>query len=297
VTQRSPAQRAFAMSLTAPGRFAVTQTYMRIVVLWVTLVGCGSVAGHHPDAGIDAAPGDASIDGPPCAANPAGLAGRWRGEMNPSDDTAAHNGTPIGNNLGYAPGQHGLAFLLDGATNVVSISDGDALWPAASFSVEAWVKTFASGNVISKYQCGGKCPSAVSTAYWALSVAGTGAAAFNLRTDAAQTIASVTDTLHDVHEGQWHHLVGVRDVPAATMTLYVDGALAVSANLPPDQLGAMTNTDGETDPVVIGGSQTAGATTYEGFLKGAIDDVSYYTSALTATQVSAIYHAPDGECH
>lgn len=269
---------------------------MRIVVLWVTLVACGSVAGNHPDAAPDSAPSDASTDGPTCAANPPGLAGRWRGEMNTTDDTAAHNGTPIGNNLGYAPGQHGLAFLLDGSTNVVSINDADTLWPAASFSLEAWVKTTSSGNVLSKYQCGGKCPSS-SNAYWALSVSAAGAASFSLRTDAAQTIASVTDTLHNVHDGQWHHLVGVRDLPAATMTLYVDGALAVSANLPADQLGAMTNTDGETDPVVIGGSQTAGALSYESFLKGAIDEVSYYASALTATQASAIYRAPDGECH
>jgi hypothetical protein len=217
--------------------------------------------------------------------------------MNASDDTGLHGGTPIGANFGYAPGEHGLAFLLDGSMNVVSIDDGDALWPDGSFSLEAWVKTITSGNAMSKYQCGKSCPSNVSTAYWALSVGASGAAAFALRTDASQNVATVTDTLHDVHDGKWHHLVGVRDVPSATMTLYVDGALAVSSNLPADEQGPMTNTDGETDPVVIGGAQIAGAATFGGFFGGAVDEVSYYAAALTASEVAAIYRAPEGECH
>lgn len=261
---------------------------------------CGSIANKSPDAspGIDS---HVSVDGPTtdavtCAANPIGLEGRWRGEMNTNDDTMAHNGTAVGTNLGYAPGKHGFAFLLDGTTNVIAVDDGDALWPAASFSLEAWVKTTSHGNVISKYQCGGYCPANDSQAYYGLSVGGTGAVSFDIRTDASPTIIEATDTLHNVADGNWHHLVGVRDVTAMTAIVYVDGALAVSTNLPTDELGVLSNLDGETDPVVIGGSAIAGAGGYNGFFAGAIDEVSYYTSALSATQVAAIYNAPQGEC-
>lgn len=230
----------------------------------------------------------------PCASNPPGLGGRWRGEMNANDETEAHHGVPTSNRVGYAPGKHGMAFSLDG-TSAIAIDDRETLWPAASFSLEAWIRTTSGGAIITKYQCGGLCPSGQSRAYWALWVGKTGTAAFHSRTDALDQIATVTDTLHDVHDGQWHHIVGVRDVANRTMSSYVDGTLAVSSNLQPGELGAMSDLDHEVDRVVIGGEEGAGGV--GSFFTGAIDEVSYYASALTASQVAAIYAARDGECH
>lgn len=272
---------------------------MKLVSCVVALAACGSVGDKAkqdaPDR--DTAVDTTTIDGRTCAANPTGLALRYRGEMNLTDDLGTTTATAHGATLGYAPGKHGFAFLLDGSTNVITVDDADALWPADSFSIEAWVKTTAAGVVLEKYQCQNFCPGN-SNAFWSMSIDGSGHPSFSLRTNAdSGSVTSVTDSLHDVHDGSFHHLVGVRDTNAGTGTLYVDGAVGVASNLTAVQLGPMTNTDGETDPVLIGSQVTGGTNNFGAFFNGAIDEVSYYSSALTAQQVMDIYTAPLGECH
>ncbi len=105
---------------------------------------------------------------------PANLNARWRGDSNTNDDSGnAYNGTAVGNNLSYTQGKHGMAFLFDGTTNEVKVDDGDALWPAPSFSVEAWVKTptSAPAQLVMKYQCAGACPAYKAYAYYSLRIA------------------------------------------------------------------------------------------------------------------------------
>jgi hypothetical protein len=273
---------------------------MRLVSVALVVAGCGSVADKKPDAAVqrDAPVDTPSIDGRTCAANPTGLVARFRGEMNVTDDLGTTTATAHGATLGYAPGKHGYAFLLDGSTNVITVDDGDTLWPSGSFSIEAWIKTTAAGVVLEKYQCQSFCPAGQSNAFWGMSVDGSGHPSFSIRTDAMSGSAtSVTDSLHDVHDGSFHHLVGVRDTSTGTATLYVDGALGVASNLTAVELGVMSNLDGETDPVLIGSEVTGGTNTYNAFFSGAIDEVSYYSAALTAQQVNDIYTAPLGECH
>jgi len=106
----------------------------------------------------------------------------------------------------------------------------------------------------------------------------------------------IMDSQHVVANNAWHYLVGVRDIRTKLMSLYVDGTLAVSMPLSDAQLDPLSNTDGEIDPVVIGASTVSNAPGYEHFLGGAIDDVAYFSSALTSDEVQAIYTAPDGEC-
>jgi hypothetical protein len=60
---------------------------------------------------------------------------------------------------------------------------------------------------------------------------------------------------------------------------------------------AFTNADGEADPITIGAGTVGGTGTNSSHFAGAIDDVSYYATALSANEVAAIYAAPDGECH
>lgn len=264
-------------------------------------VACGSVSGDgkqdaavkQPDAAVDGRGVDAST----CAATPANLAARWRGESNTNDDSGnAYNGTAIGS-LAYAPGKHGMAFLMNGSTTEVQVNDGDALWPAASVSVEAWVKTAtAPGQLVMKYQCAGSCPTN-SYAYYSLRIDDNGNPVFELRSDATANGNNVTDTVHHVSDGNWHYLVGVRDVPGSQLLLYVDGAVAGTMTLPAENLGAMTNTDSETDYVTLGAGTIGGTSTITAPLSGALDDVAIYKSALTPAQVAAIYAAPDGECN
>lgn len=279
---------------------------MKSLSVVIALAACGN-ASKTPDArvidspAIDSAsdsPGDVrSTDGPTCAPTPAFLGGRWRAEMNTTDDTGNSTATTLGT-LGYTPSDHGYAFSLDGST-AISVDDGDALWPLGSFTLEAWVKmsaATATNSIMLKYQCGNQCP-AGSQAYWGLFITGGGHPDFELRTDASPNILDVQDTTKNLADGQWHYIVGVRDVPANAANLYVDGALAVTITLPNDETGAMTNTDSSLDPVYIGSSVTGGTTTLNSYFTGALDDVAYFAAALTPSQIAAIYAAPQGECH
>lgn len=278
----------------------------RMVVL-ALLVACGKVGSTKPsDAAmqgdsprpIDSPMVDARMpDGPTCFATPVGLGGRWRAEMTTTDDTNNSTSSTIGT-LGYAPSIHGYAFSLDGATTI-AVNDGDALWPSASFTLEAWVKmsgAAATNTVLSKYQCGNACP-AGSNALYGMYITSGGHPDFELRTDASANILQVMDTTKNVADGNWHYIAGVRDVPGNAANLYVDGALAVTVTLPSDETGAMTNTDASLDPIYLGASVTGGTTTNNSFFTGALDDVAYYAIALSASQVAAIWAAPQGECH
>jgi hypothetical protein len=264
------------------------------------LLGCGTVANKDKqDASVaDTRVIDTSMDGATCATNPIGLGGRWRGEMNLNDDLGNYTAVQAGSSLSYVTGRHGLGMLL-GATTAITINDGDTLWPSGSFSLEIWIRgTTDAADLFVKYACGGMCPTNNASALYNLHLNSGGVPTFAFRADDdAGTGATVVDTLHHVNDGNWHHLVGVRDVAAMTGTLYVDGALGASINITPLQAGPMTNKDHEVDLITIGGSIAAGTNTITSYWGGAIDEVSYYSTALTAQQVTAIYNAPDGECH
>lgn len=274
---------------------------MRALALLVGLAACGQVSDHR--APVDAAGADAiapDVTVASCAPTPAGLAARWRGDMTMQDDLGRYNGAAVGQTA-YAPGRHGSAFALNGTDALISIVDADALWPAGSFSVEGWVNARSAstpGRLVTKYECGGNCPGGppISFASWSLDITADGRSNFSVRF-AASLVVTLTDPQHVITDGAWHHLVGVRDIQAKQLILYVDGALAVSDPLSGHQLDPMTNTDGEVDAVTIGASRVGNAITYTDYLSGAVDEVAYFNAAISADQVSAIYAAPDGECH
>lgn len=76
----------------------------------------------------------------------------------------------------------------------------------------------------------------------------------------------------------WYHLVGTYD--GITAKLYVNGTMVASAPL----TGNLTS---NTSPFNIGKDQSNGNR-----LSGSIDDIKYYTGALTATEVSMLYQVP-----
>ena len=82
--------------------------------------------------------------------------------------------------------------------------------------------------------------------------------------------------------GTWHHLVGVRDVEAGNISLYVDGELA-----------ATEATDGGT---ASSGTIALGRGQWDGdavdFLNGAVDDVHVFDGVLSADDVAALAAPP-----
>jgi microcystin-dependent protein len=91
------------------------------------------------------------------------------------------------------------------------------------------------------------------------------------------TVGSVLSPT-SINDGQWHHVVGTYD--GTTIRLYVDG---VQVGTPSTVVsGALPTADTN---FVIGGRNGAGE------FNGPIDEVAYYTTALSAARVAAHYAA------
>ena len=95
--------------------------------------------------------------------------------------------------------------------------------------------------------------------------------------DAAASYAAVYNAT--IATSTWYHLAGVRNASAGTMSLYVNGVLQSTV--------ANTTSWSATGPLVVGrGKFSAGLRDY---VTGSIDSVAVFGSALTASQVTALY--------
>ena len=156
----------------------------------------------------------------------------------------------------------------------------------AEFSVEAWFTQYlynGTGDAIVAigYGNGGE-----------QFVLDTGAGAsgglrFFVR-NAAGTVSAANSTYVPANDGLWHHVVGVCDEAAGKISLYMDGNLIGSGTIT-----ANSGLLGATTPLSIGARESAnnGLTNFDFQFIGAIDDVSVYNYALSASQVANHYFA------
>ena len=131
-------------------------------------------------------------------------------------------GCPADNCPGFTTGHIGGALDFNGTSHWLEVSDDASLdWASdASFSIELWANftDVSSRNrvMIGREEEGG-------TQWWLGANQDTGYANFNLL-DANQAGVSVTGST-PLNDGQWHHLVAVRDDSLNENRLYVDGQL------------------------------------------------------------------------
>ena len=89
--------------------------------------------------------------------------------------------------------------------------------------------------------------------------------------------------LADLQDGNYHHLVATYDVASGDQKIYVDGALESTANL-----GAGTAIDVQTTRALqIGDVVDPGG---HAPMEGRLDEVAYYTHAITAAEVAVHYN-------
>jgi hypothetical protein len=145
-----------------------------------------------------------------------------------------------------------------------------------SFSIEAWVKGPAQvgdvGLITKGTGSGGE--------QFNLDTGSSGAFRFFVRDASGNAKLANSDIVPD---GAWHHLVGVVDVAAAKVILYVDGAYASDSDLGTGILAS-------THDVTIGARQKASGV-YDFVFDGVMDDVAFYDKALSWSQVTAHYEA------
>jgi hypothetical protein len=193
-----------------------------------------------------------------------------------ADDTGTVDGTcttcPVS-----TTGQVGTAFDFSTNNAVVSFAD-DAVFdfPAGGdFTIELWLKrvdagttAFASTEVLISRIDG--------TLNWWIGLTTDGFIAARFVDSNGGTATQVTGSTN-LADNAWHHAAVVRDGTGDTLTIYVDGSQAVQS----DQSGD-TSTDDSFDgttPVELGRLNTGGLFHYQ----GALDEVSIYNTALSAT--------------
>lgn len=222
-------------------------------------------------------PGDStSCDGP---------VAQWKMEEGTGttiNDSAgnANTSSAFTGNVAWVPGKFGKGLYFDGVNDVVRIpetSSTDLGATTDSYTVGAWIKT--STGTLPSYILA-KDDGSTLTAPIRLYLTGVGKPDFQiLQASPLQAPGAVGPT--SLVDGKWHYVVGVRDVTADTLYIYVDGVRAGSAN---DTTTVSTAND---DDISIGNAG-ASYTAYD--FNGTIDQVRIYNYARSAAQIAWDYN-------
>jgi hypothetical protein len=227
-----------------------------------------------------------SITGSFGVSAPSGAVAYWKfdeGSGTTAYDTTVNNndGTLYGLPTWTADSKSGLALSFNGSTDYVEIPDSASLSFGASdsFTLEAWVKTSTTGNQkrIISLQYGTS-----TMAIWLRTMNDNTVQFFIRDSNGNTTYFYSTSTITD---GQWHHVVGVRDVNNDRLYLYIDG---VEENSVTDTTNGSFDT---TDPWYIGyEADSSGGQGGKQYWSGQIDEVVIYNRALSATEVLDRYN-------
>jgi hypothetical protein len=160
-----------------------------------------------------------------CTPPPPNMVSWWPGDGNANDIQGSNNGTLL-NGATFAPGMVGQAFSFDGVDDEISIAHTPALnfGPSDSFTVDAWLKP--STSVLGTQRVALSLTYVCSPESILLILLTDGRIDFAIR-DSDNTAIDVTSP-GSIVDGQWHHVVGVRDVGSDTVSLYLDGTLVHS---------------------------------------------------------------------
>lgn len=171
-------------------------------------------------------------------------------------------------------GDSNKAVTLDGSTAYAYTNCDSSCNPNTSgFTVEAWIKATATGvHVI-----GGKLKTSGDN-FWIGYGLTSGKASFSV-SNADHTSGITATGSITVNDGNWHHIVGVRD--GSNIYIYVDGYVDNSASFTGS---SGVNPNGYVALGCLGESQS-----YK--FSGTIDEYALYLTALSSTRILAHYTA------
>jgi hypothetical protein len=188
------------------------------------------------------------------------------GGTNTDSGSQAATITVTGSPTKASGGVSGNALTYNGTTDYVTISSNQYDFGASStFTFECWFKSTATtGQPTFIRRDGG------GAAY--LMRLNAGKIEFYCNQSGIITTASYAD-------GNWHHVVGVKNGTATT--LYVDGTSVGTGT------GNTVSQAAAAQPIYLGESTSAASEMF----KGTLDEVAIYSTALTSTQVTTHHNA------
>ncbi|MBB5078834.1 LamG-like jellyroll fold domain-containing protein [Nonomuraea endophytica] len=194
-----------------------------------------------------------------------------------ADSAGAYPATPLGGAQLGVTGALGKAINLNG-TGAYAATSGPVLNTAQNLAVSAWVKlpaTLPTTHLIVASQAGTKM-AGFSLKYdpgdkkWRF---------FRTQADGSTVGAGTAVSANPARPGVWTHLVGVQDVVAKKLRIYVNGVEGVAAGLGP--VWAAGNA------FQIGAGLWNGQLGY--FVPGRIDDVRAFDRIVTADEVHDLF--------
>jgi RHS repeat-associated protein len=223
---------------------------------------------------------------PACTPPPPNLVSWWPAEDTANDIKGANNGTLQGG-VSFITGKVGKAFHFNGTDGAVVINDSDTIKPA-NITVEAWVRfdaldtpgASAPGLQYIVFKKNSRSSPFEGYSLYKYRPGATDHLNFTISSAAGTQIVATSTTV--VTAGQFYHVAGTYD--GSSVKLYVNGALE-------NQQPASFPLDYDTRPLFFG---TSGESSFDGKLKGLLDEVSIYDRALAAAEIASIHDAGSG---
>ena len=211
----------------------------------------------------------------------------WRAESNFLD--SAGNNKGFGNNTTFTNGVVSNAFAFNGSNAFVRISTDPTLNPSTGFTIEGWIYFTGTTNPLSSiFSKWGDAGTFVNQQSYTFEVLPTGALEFGI---ADSTNQGPTPLMHfdspvsTIPLNTWTHVAAVYDTNSGTRSIYANGVLVASTNNTP-----ITNVFAGTADACIG-ARLSDMNVPVDFFPGFIDELSFYSTALNATQIQDIYAA------
>ena len=183
------------------------------------------------------------------------------------------------NNPVWDTGIDGGGLIFNGTDQYMTFPDDQNYydWPVGkSFSFEIWCKSLETENelqvLIGRETAG-------STHWWVGTQSATGNASFFLY-DAAQNGGGISGAT-SINDGEWHHIVTVRDAATGYNKLYVDGSLEADTVFT-YSAGFVSSADVQVANFLQGGQHNY-------FFDGILDEIAIYDRALTEAEVREHY--------
>jgi hypothetical protein len=204
------------------------------------------------------------------------LISHWKldeGNGTSTADSVATRTATLENGVTWTTGRSGAAVNMDGANDYIALPQ--LVVTGSSMTLAAWVKNSSFPSGVNQRFISKANGATEDSTYWMLGQTNNGQNRLRFRLRAGGETTTLIATTGTLPLNAWYHAAATYD--GTTMRLYLNGtevgSVAKSGNL----------SRGSNVAVNIGRSPEG-----SNYLRGAIDDVRLYSSALTAAEVAAL---------
>jgi hypothetical protein len=214
---------------------------------------------------------------------PSGIVGEWQGNGNANDSVGTNNGTFVDG--GYAAGQNGEAFSLDGKTSYVSIPSSAMASVTGAISVSAWVNHTAqpteNAEVLGQYDTHDNATafdfSIDANGHLEWFVVGPGC-------DSLRGDVRTVETMSPIPTGQWTQIAGTYNPATEQLNVLVNGQQVPTQMINSAKVPTLCRTG---TPLRIGAAEAIGGE-LGAFFQGEIQDVQLYNTDISGSPSGSV---------